>query len=94
MTGAGKHSWDNDAVIMRGEISRISLAINQQITALNLSALELQAAAEDILALRTGDTDVASAAGILSNRVVKDLKQSVAQVISIRQQLETYMGRL
>jgi len=85
---------DNDAVIMRGEISRISLSINQQITALNLAALELKAASEDILALKTGATDVSSAAGILNNRVVEDLRRSIAQVISIRQVLETYMTRL
>jgi len=94
MSGPGKHSMDNDAVILRGHLGGISLKINEQITALNLAALELRDAAEEILAIRTTDDKVNSAAGIMTNRVVEDIKRSVAQVIAIRAELERFRGSL
>lgn len=82
---------DNDAIRLRSEISRISLEINQQITAIGLAKLELRAAGEDMLQLRSGRNDVDSAAGIMLNGVVPDLDATLGQLVSIRRVLEDWL---
>lgn len=85
---------DNDAIRLRSEVGRLSLKINEQITAINLAQLELRDAATDIFQLHSYKAEVQNAAGILQNRVVEDLKTSIGQLIQIRQALEDWMNQI
>ncbi len=90
---AGTHRrYESDEV--KNIVAGLKTEINQEITIINIARQHLDEVAAKILALRTEDARVLHTAGLLSNRVVPDLKTTIGHLASIVETLEEYPERL
>jgi len=90
----GSHSAGNDALQLRNQIHEIVLMLQQQLTAIAFAEVKVKEASEQILALRTNNDDVITAAGWLQNLVGADLERTKSHLATIVVTLENYRDRL